>query len=71
MKIAKYLQFRTYNNKLQKWLKNHVLTIFEDKKIKSGLIAPKEATSADHTSVTDRQMAVQRDNVISITLHQV
>ena len=35
------------------------------------LTAPKGATPVNQTSATDWQIAVQRDNVISITLRQV
>ena len=41
------------------------------KKLNMRLTAPKGATSVNYTSETNWQMAVQRDNVISITLHQV
>ena len=34
------------------------------------LTAPKEVTPANNTSVTDWQMIVRRDNVISVTLRQ-
>ena len=41
------------------------------KKLNLWLTAPKGATAVNLTSVTDWQMALRRDNVISITLHQV
>ena len=41
------------------------------KKLNLLFTAPKGATPINYTSATDWQMAVQQDNVISITLHQV
>ena len=40
------------------------------KKLDLWLIAPKGATPVNQISATDWQIAVQRDNVISITLRQ-
>jgi hypothetical protein len=40
-------------------------------KLNLWLTAPKGATPVNYTSATDWQMAVRRDNVISITLRQV
>ena len=40
-------------------------------KLNMWLTAPKGTTPVNSTSATDWQIAVRRDNVISITLHQV
>ena len=41
------------------------------KKLNLWLTAPKVVTPVNYTPATDWQMAVRRDNVISITLRQV
>ena len=41
------------------------------KKLNLWLTVPKGATLVNKASATDWQMTPQRDNVISITLHQV
>ena len=46
-----------------------IITILNKKNL--WLTAPKGATPVNQTSATDWQMAVRRDNVISITLRQV
>ena len=53
-------------NWVASWLKENA-----NLKQNTWLTAPKEVTPVNYTSVSDWQMAVRWDNVISITLRQV
>ena len=69
MNIVRVIQFRRL-----RWA-GHVVRMEEGRsailKLNLWLTAPKGVTPINKTSATDWLMAVQRDNVISITLHQV
>ena len=50
---------------------NHLIARWYELKLNLWLTAPEGVTPVNYTSATDWQMAVRRDNVISITLRQV
>ena len=52
-------------------LKCYTVQLVFKLKLNLWLTAPKGATPVNQTSATDWQIAVRRDNVISIALHQV